>query len=255
MPDAGEFEYRDHVPPMQWRDALRALPLETAGPQAWEHLRGRLPARPSPARRRWPLWLAAAASLAVVIALPWRMYSGGNSIPEVRHPSPLAIAHQPAPPPAVTPIVATAPVKDVSLPTARKLLAGGHSRTVTPAMRRRSFETSLPAPVSTPDPVPTAPEADLEPLYAESARLEELVALTRDDNIANGGNSVLADAFSAELASIDAILAQPRLDASRRADLWHQRVDTLRHLAGIETTRRLLDAQGGTGDVVLVLVN
>lgn len=249
MPDVGEFVYRDHAAPMQWRDALMALPLETAGSQAWERLRGRLPAKPSPAHRRWPLWLAAAASLAVAVALPLRMQPTGDTKPEANQSPVLAIPNLPAPPPAA------APPKEVSPPPARELLAGSSPRAVTPTMRRHPIEAPSSAPLSAPEPVPLAPETDLEPLYAESARLEDLVALTRDGSIANGGIAPLADAFSAELASIDAVLAQPRLDASRRADLWHQRVDTLRHLAGIETTRRLLDAQGDTGDVVLVIVN
>jgi len=98
-------------------------------------------------------------------------------------------------------------------------------------------------------------EAGLEALYAESAQLEALLAAARDDRIASSGTAALTDSLDTELAAIDAALIQPGLGAPGRADLWRQRVDTLRQLAGIETTRRLLSARGETYDAALVSVD
>lgn len=239
MPDAGAFGHRDPPTPMRWGDAFAALPLESAGTQAWERLQARLPARaiaPARSRGRWLPWLAAAASLAVVVAVPWRLQTRhATTAPAGSPPAPVIAARQPEP--------LQTPVEENAASRVR------HARdTAPPARAIATAGTRSRAPAA-------SPERNLEPLYAESARLEELLALTRDDRVANGGFAALADDCDAELAVIDAALIQPDLEAPRRAELWHQRVDTLRQLAGIETTRRLLAARGETWDAALVSVD
>lgn len=247
MPDTGRSGHEERPAPPRWDEALAALPLESAQPQAWERLRARLPAADAPVRTRgrWPLWLAAAASLALAVAIPLRMHLRDAAAPHaIGSPPPIASARQPEPPPVSTIV----PTEDGAAPEAR--IAQGDARpaiahAIAPATNAPPRATAMTA----------SPERDLEPLYAESARLEELLALTRDDTIANGGIAALAEDFDAELALIDVALTQPGLDAPRRAELWHQRVDALRQLAGIETTRRLLSARGDTWNAALVSVD
>ena len=79
MPDVDDVDKdrHDQATPANWGDAFAALPQETASADSWQRLQARLPAAavPTRERRRWPLWLASAASLALVIAIPLRMQS------------------------------------------------------------------------------------------------------------------------------------------------------------------------------------
>jgi hypothetical protein len=104
-------------------------------------------------------------------------------------------------------------------------------------------------------PPPAAVAADddpLEALYAESAQLETLLAVARDDTVASATAIALADELEARLATVDAALMQPGLTQDERLSLWQQRVDDLRVLAGFEGTRRWLAAHGGSFDAALV---
>ena len=75
MPDAGDFDKRGaSASPVSWGDAFAALPQETPDAGGLQRLQARLPAANTPrVHRRWPLWLAAAATLALVVALPLRI--------------------------------------------------------------------------------------------------------------------------------------------------------------------------------------
>lgn len=261
MPDTGGFGHDHHTPPMRWSDAFAALPLESAGPQAWERLRGRLPAPAAArARRRWPAWLAAAASLALAMAIiPLLMWPGtmdrharsdGQPQTTIERPHDGAspdIAARPAQPADATPAAPAEPARTAPASGLRgsdgqaQQHAIATERPRRPAAARRGANAN-----STPS------THDLEPLYAESARLEDLLALARDDRVAGSTATALTDSLEAELAAIDAALIQHDLGAPRRVELWQRRVDALRQLAGIETTRRLLSARGETYDVALV---
>ncbi|WP_449447444.1 hypothetical protein [Thermomonas brevis] len=244
MPDIGHHEHDAPAAPPQWRDAFAALPLESPAPQAWQRLHARLPGPTATRRRRWPLWLAAAASLALAVAMPLR--TGMREAPPTHAtPGPTLAAVQASTPPRPS---HDAPA-DVEVPPAPARLAAEPAH-------RDPAPTLASAPRARRDATPrTRREAGLESLYAESARLEALLAAARDDRTASSGTAALTDSLDAELAAIDATLIQPGLDLPHRSGLWRQRVDTLRQLAGIETTRRLLSARGETYDAALVSVD
>lgn len=84
----------------------------------------------------------------------------------------------------------------------------------------------------------------LQALYTESAQLETLLVLTRDDRVSSATGAALSDALAGHLVSLDAELGQPGLPDTQRSALWRERVATLRQLAGIESTERWLAVHG-----------
>ena len=96
--------------------------------------------------------------------------------------------------------------------------------------------------------------ARLSGLYAESAQLETLLALARDDRVANAGALVVGEELDAQVAAIDASLTRTGLSDEERLRLWQARVDALRLAAGFESTQRLLASQG-RGEMLLVSVD
>ncbi|TQD45595.1 hypothetical protein FKV25_07960 [Lysobacter aestuarii] len=112
--------------------------------------------------------------------------------------------------------------------------------------------TRAPAPVDA-HPTPTAPAFDR--LYEESARLEAVVALARDDGMSSATAAAMTTAIDARIGGIDASLSEPGLLPDARLQLWQARVDALRDLAGLETTQRLMAAQGRDYDATLVRVD
>lgn len=230
MPDAGHRNY-PHPRPRRWADAFAALPLESSGPQGWERLRARLPEQPRPAHTRGAWWLAAACML-VAVALPWQMHApAGESSAQPIVASP-GTSDQPPNDGAVAshPVVATA-----TEPPAPRA-----TPSVQPPPRRASDRRRVLRRAPTPAPAPVSPHAGLEALYAESARLEALLAAVPQSSGSGSDTGVLANNIGVELAGIDFLLAQPGLQATLRAELWRQRVAALRELAGIETSRRVL---------------
>ena len=107
-------------------------------------------------------------------------------------------------------------------------------------------------------PAPVAPASAIDPLeqlYAESAQLEALLTIARDDRVASGAAVEVAADLATELARIDAQLRQPGLARDRQLALWRARVDMLRSTVGFETTRRWLAANGERYDGALVQVD
>jgi hypothetical protein len=102
---------------------------------------------------------------------------------------------------------------------------------------------------------PTPAGDSLETLYAQSAQLESLLALARDENVATGAAIEVGADLDNELARIDAQLRQPGLDPARQLALWRARVDTLRSAVSFESTRRWLAANGERYDGALVQVD
>lgn len=92
---------------------------------------------------------------------------------------------------------------------------------------------------------------ELAGLMSESSRLERLIAIAGDD----GASSATAAAFSLELGdrlhALDSELEANR-DPDRQLELWRQRLQLLRSVAALETTRHYLAAEGRNFDVALV---
>ncbi|UHQ19773.1 hypothetical protein LVB87_00970 [Lysobacter sp. KIS68-7] len=101
-------------------------------------------------------------------------------------------------------------------------------------------------------PAPTDP---LEQLYAESAQLESVLAIARDDTVSSGSAAEVAANLDAELARIDAQLRTPDLPRDRQIALWQARVEALRSSVTFEGTRRLLASHGEGYDGALVRVD
>lgn len=95
----------------------------------------------------------------------------------------------------------------------------------------------------------------LAALQAESAQLEALVALTRDDRVANASMALVSSELDQRLRLIDTALTQTALPDDQRLSLWRQRVASLRSLAGVESTQRWFAARGERYDDALVRVD
>lgn len=271
MPDADGFEPRlpgraDAAAPgfAHWGAALAALPQEAPAPGGWQRVRSRLPA-PRARRTRWPAWGALAASLALAVAIPLQHRPGpADAVPAA---GPVASRTAPAPhvavvepdaaaiaspaagatrPAAIDGAIASAPIQARAPDTARRT---PRSAPVEPVIR-----TLAPA-AGTPMLADAGADAELQALQDQSAQLEGLLALARDERVSSGAASALSHELDAQVASIDAALIQPGLDPARRAALWGERVDALQQLAGIETTNRLYAARGQTYDVALIGVD
>jgi hypothetical protein len=253
MPDTGDFDDRNTLqpPPRGWGDAFAALPQDAPDAGAWERVQARLPAPATRTRVRWPLWLAMAASLVLAVAIPLRM------LPQGEPPAAAAAVAEVTDTLAIVPSVVTPPVASEAPPVSTPVAQPDKPRRATRvAPAQRPIRTVAP-PVETTrvaavdDPAAT----DLEPLYAQSAQLESLLAMARDDRVASGTSAALSDGLDARVASIDAALVEPGLDAQQRAELWRQRVDALQQLVGIETTQRLYAARGETYQAALVSID
>lgn len=116
-------------------------------------------------------------------------------------------------------------------------------------------DAGAPSSLERPAAMPVAVADPLESLYAESAQLESLLAVARDDTMSSGTAAAVAGELDARLASIDAALMQPGLAVDERMSLWQQRVDSLRMLTSFEGNRRWLAAQGTRYDGALVYVD
>jgi len=220
MPDS-----RQHLPSLgNWSDAFAVLPLDAPEASVWPAVAARLDAR---RRARWPLWLATAAALALVAVVPLRRLADGTAAPSLRGD-----------------VAAETRSRAASASTSPGV--GGDDTRVATADR--------PTPTST-SPAGHRPRSEFERLYAESAQLEAVLAMARDDRVASGPAAALSGELDAYLASIDAALSQPGLPRSQRLALWDQRVDALRQVAGFETTQRWLAANGDRYDGALVSVN
>lgn len=258
MPDAGRFETGkpergNHTRDANfgWGEAFAALPQETPDAGGWQRVQARLPT-PTPSRRRWPLWLATAASLLLAVATPLRM------LPQAEPDAPASQASvaQATPQPAIattTPVVtptATIDAPPASMPVAIR----DKPHRATPS--QRPIRTAgQPAGTTHVAATNAKPAAGLEPLYAQSAQLEGLLAMARDDRVASGTAAALSCELDARVADIDATLIQPGLSDAQRIDLWGQRVDALQQLVGIETTNRLYAARGQSYDAALVSID
>jgi len=265
------------APLASWSEAFAALPLETPDAGGWQRIER---ARPRPKRARWPAWTAAiAAALAVIALLPMHLkqqravdprqvvQSRDAAASEARNASADAAGGETttrlAP---VKPRIAIAPasISGATGPVRRAdagsrasevtTSATGTEAAVASAQDGADTSTSVPA-ANAGDATQTAASDELERLYAESAQLEALLSLARDERVSSGTAAALASDFDAQVAGIDAELVQPGITRDRRTQLWRERVDALRQLTAFESTQRLLAAQGERYDARLVSID
>ena len=291
MPDASS---RHGAPtPRDWSAAFAALPAQTPPADGWSRLSAALDARGarvpatarSPRRRRWPVWTAAAAALAVMALVPVALQRSTDA-PE---PSRVATANVPAttvpapdrssnptPTPSVAAdrrpsapasqdLAAVAPAIATREPPAGKIAgverkprpkAGQpQGRAPAPAVESASAESATALAAADTAEVEAADAAAIAQWQAESAQLEALVALARDERVGSAGATLMSVDLDGRIGVIDAALREDGLPAAQRAALWEQRVQALRDLAGIESTQRWLAAHGERYDGALVRVD
>lgn len=95
-----------------------------------------------------------------------------------------------------------------------------------------------------------ATQAQLTALMAESERLER-VLYAADEGASSATAAAISAAYEDQLHALDAQLAANH-DPAQTLPLWQQRVELLRGVAAVETSRHYLAAQGGSFDVALV---
>lgn len=246
--------------PRDWAEAFAALPLESPQADAWAKLAAEIQpavetARPVRRHRR-PLWLAVAAAVALAVALPlfWRPTPNAVSQPvAASNPDPAPRETRPSPSQPDAAPVPSSPIASSSEPgTVHATTTPPDTRVAQRPAKRTGKRAARPAPATATD---SSDETALAALYAQSAQLESLLAMARDERVASGTSAALSDELDAKVAGIDAALIQPGLDPERRAELWELRVDTLQQLVGIETTQRLYAARGQGYDVALVSID
>jgi hypothetical protein len=99
----------------------------------------------------------------------------------------------------------------------------------------------------------TAQRLQLAELMAESARLQRLVDAARDEGVSSGTAAAVGLSLEDSLRELDGQLAATGSgDAARQLALWQQRVDVMRDVAALETSRHYLASQGDNLDVALV---
>ena len=264
--------------PASWGEAFAALPLETPDAGVWQRIER---ARRQPKRTRWPAWtVAIAAALAIIALLPLQLskqpravdsrqagQSHGVAAPVGRDASAEAAGGETtarlAP---IEPRIAIAPAStSEATGPARRADPGSRASEVATAAsdaeaaiasaQESGNASTSPLALNAGDATQTPATDELERLYAESAQLEALLSLARDDRVSSGSAAALASDFDAQVASIDAELVQPGITGDRRVQLWRERVDALRQVTAFESTQRLLAAQGERYDARLVSID
>ncbi len=256
--------------PDNWNNAFAALPLETPPGDGWQRLSQTLdttaPAHMARRRARWPLWLAAAATVSAVALVPVLMRESApqtSPVATVPVSPPKAAITTVSPPASTPPHVESAPAAEPRVAVDTNTdddIAANKRRKATPtrppvrtqALPSTTAQTRIAATEPARD---TTTDTALASLQAESAQLEALVALARDDRVASANGAALTGVLDERVARIDATLSQPGLDGATRTGLWRERVAALRELATVETTQRWLAAQGERLDGALVSVD
>jgi len=92
---------------------------------------------------------------------------------------------------------------------------------------------------------------ELAALMSESARLERVIAAANDDGASSATATALSLEMEARLHVLDGELEANR-DQRKQLALWQQRVQLLRDVAAVETSRHYLASEGRNLDVALV---
>lgn len=266
MPDASSYK---NVP-LDWSDALGGMPLETPDASAWPATSKRI--REHHARRARMRWVSMAAAVAAVVALPVLVLRFDQAPVDPVAADPAAVMPAIAPAPSVSSPVLASSGLDRDVPVARPAAATA-STVGFGGEPKRTAEVAPPTPrVRSTKPIANEarlaaasagdasrvlnddPDQTLASLQAESAHLEYLLALARDERVASGVTVSLRDAQIDRIASIDAALVDDS-DPSQRTALWQARVDALRDATAFEGGRRWREAQGLSMDAALVRVD
>jgi hypothetical protein len=286
MPDF--FNDRGGSAPNGWSDAFAALPMETPPADGWVRITRALDAaasrRGAMQRERRTSWVIGVASAAVLAAVAWSPLSlwqqgdaepsrsavAATEAPGLRGPAAPLRTETPATAPAIEPVageirVASAgasapapqrkhhtPIRSSSSRVAAKQPRIESTPAPVPAASAQTVQTDT-APLTASTPAGAAVDP-LQKLKTQSAQLEALVTLARDERVANASSELLSSELDSGIAAVDAALAQPDLADARKQELWQQRVDLLQQLAGVEATSRWLAAQGASNDTTLVSV-
>ncbi len=238
MPDS-----RAHDPmPRDWSDAFSTLPLEAPPARGWAALAARLPppVAAQPRGRRWPRRVAITAALALAagLSIRWMNPSAPASAP--------AVATQSTPPADTrTPLI-----YGEALVAGRPAVVGARSVEAAAPFTATEDDSSVAAATTVrgvvrharpaaPVEVPPALSIEaLDALYAESARLEAVLAHLPDSSAGNVAALAISADLQDQVTHIDLALSQPTLPQATRTTLWEQRVDTLHQLTGVEATQR-----------------
>ena len=113
-------------------------------------------------------------------------------------------------------------------------------------------EPATPTHVATSAHTTTPAGARLAALMTESAQLERLVAAANDDGASSGSTAALGLQMEDSLEHLDASLNSGALTDQQQFALWQQRVNLLRQIASLETSRHYYAAEGRNLDVALV---
>ena len=265
MPDADRHPER--LPPACWNEAFAALPLEAPDEAQRARIVATLQARTglrlarTRARRLpWAVGGALAAGIALALVVAW---------PPPPPASPSPVAARPSTPRRTAPAAVESPVRapaerraSTGIASAQRVDSGPalpprRARPAAAATRGAQVPPALPQPAATRTATAASPsDSDaLIRLQRESAQLEALVMLARNDRVASAPAAVMASELDDRVASIDAALTDPQLGETERRQLWQQRVEALRELAGLEGTQRWLAANGESYDGALVSVD
>ena len=247
MPDTDRNES-----PADWSGAFAALPMETPPAGGWQRMQRALDATPARrTRRHWPVWLAAAAIGAIAL-VPVLHRSGNDTAPAPA--SNEVAAHK------RVPVDTSRPPLSTSKRPETRVAATTEPATQTEPASSLSNPEATPRVAAAPDDAAPDPRASelreqVAALQAQSAQLETLLAMARDDRVASASGAALGVEFDRRIGRIDASLSQPGLPDLDRVALWQARVSTMRELAGIETTQRWLQSSGERYDGALVSVD
>ncbi len=269
MADASRFST-----PHSWGGAFAALPLETPPVSRWPDVAAQLNAQPKTGMPLRRTWLALAASLFALAALPaaWMLHDApadaSRTQPSITSrmitKTPAATARSSGNIPSRSGVMPKIKPASGAVAITNHQAAAGikpAARAMSPLRavsehRQPAHERQVPTKRIANNPSnPANSAASLESLYAASAQLETLLSVARDIRVESGPAAALAGAFDADLATIDTQLAQPDLPASEQLVLWQARVETLQQSAGFESYLRLLAADGKRLDGALVSVD
>lgn len=289
MADASRHASFSNLPPPpapgDWREAFAALPQDAPDGSRWPALAQAVAARNAARARRRRIGLALAAGLCALALLPFALRRPADppatgTPPRTAATTP-ADAHVADATPAATPPTAanahaaaeiTADTDATAGPAAmdpsRVQAAAPRVRAAprTPPRGRalaardkppvqRHAATTATATDAAPARATGDDDASLDTLYAASAQLEALLALARDPRVDSGPAAALAGGYDAEIATVDAQLAQPDLSLDAQRRLWRTRVDLLQQATGLESQLRVLAASGRQLDGALVRVD